>query len=523
MLLQTNASKATVYDFEPDGQEYMGDILGKNPLFTEGGIRSITQFNKLYRTSNGFIDDEFEVGAGNPIDFRLSTGYMTNWENGSPVIPMWTNARDGFKFPAGSALGGEYSGGYVGEKITFRAYGTRIGSGLYAEMEQLPVVAETSVIVESNGLWLPFRFDSLPADAYSFAAIRTTAAGEFITAGTGMNTTSVEVTTVADAHPPNFRHSPTIFDFGNEGISHALNGYVMSETNGAEGLAKMNAAHASSHGFHDEEFEVGVPSGTLPGFRISGGSNNGYAGQWMSMEGSAGHVAFWVNAKEGNMFPEDAAIGVTRFNPNFTSFDNNGNQVEVIIRAYAERIESGSFAELNGLTVVGEARGLGFGTFNTPPALRLMASARSFTVHTGDGNGNFYTFPKADIYARTIVNQMIVDTVPELPVGVPGDYNGDTKVDAADYTIWRNTLNSTTDLRADGDNSGTVDSDDFGVWKMNFGSGSGMGSFALGSSASVPESGSFITLAIASMFLTAARRSRGTWRFDYVNLLRLFG
>ena len=38
--------------------------------------------------------------------------------------------------------------------------------------------------------------------------------------------------------------------------------------------------------------------------------------------------------------------------------------------------------------------------------------------------------------------------------GVPGDYNANGTVDAADYTIWRDTLGSTTDLRANGDNTG---------------------------------------------------------------------
>jgi hypothetical protein len=48
--------------------------------------------------------------------------------------------------------------------------------------------------------------------------------------------------------------------------------------------------------------------------------------------------------------------------------------------------------------------------------------------------------------------------------GVPGDYNHDGTVDAADYTIWRDTLGSTTDLRADGNGNGVIDQADFGVW-----------------------------------------------------------
>jgi probable HAF family extracellular repeat protein len=72
---------------------------------------------------------------------------------------------------------------------------------------------------------------------------------------------------------------------------------------------------------------------------------------------------------------------------------------------------------------------------------------------------------------------------------VAGDYNNDGIVDAADYTIWRDTLGSTTDLRANGDNigasAGVIDHADYNVCKTNFGAHSGAG--ATGNSASLPE------------------------------------
>jgi hypothetical protein len=52
---------------------------------------------------------------------------------------------------------------------------------------------------------------------------------------------------------------------------------------------------------------------------------------------------------------------------------------------------------------------------------------------------------------------------------LPGDYNGNDVVDAADYTVWRNTLGSTIDLRADGNGNGVIDQGDYGVWTANFG------------------------------------------------------
>jgi len=57
-----------------------------------------------------------------------------------------------------------------------------------------------------------------------------------------------------------------------------------------------------------------------------------------------------------------------------------------------------------------------------------------------------------------------------------GDYNHNGIVDAADYTVWRDTLGSTTDLRANGDDSGAsagvIDAADYLVWTTNFGSSS---------------------------------------------------
>ena len=56
------------------------------------------------------------------------------------------------------------------------------------------------------------------------------------------------------------------------------------------------------------------------------------------------------------------------------------------------------------------------------------------------------------------------------PPVLAGDYNGDGTVNAADYTVWRDTLGSTTDLRANGDASNSViDAADYGVWTANFG------------------------------------------------------
>lgn len=67
----------------------------------------------------------------------------------------------------------------------------------------------------------------------------------------------------------------------------------------------------------------------------------------------------------------------------------------------------------------------------------------------------------------------------DTPPGVPGDYNNNGVVDAADYALWRNGG----PLANEVDNPGTVDANDFTAWRARFsntsGSGSGLGAAAV--------------------------------------------
>lgn len=55
-------------------------------------------------------------------------------------------------------------------------------------------------------------------------------------------------------------------------------------------------------------------------------------------------------------------------------------------------------------------------------------------------------------------------------LSLEGDYNDDGSVDAADFTVWRDTLGQVgTGLDADGDGSGGIGLGDYAVWVQNFG------------------------------------------------------
>lgn len=86
------------------------------------------------------------------------------------------------------------------------------------------------------------------------------------------------------------------------------------------------------------------------------------------------------------------------------------------------------------------------------------------------------------------------------PPSLVGDYNDDGRVDAADYTVWRDTLGqSGPGLAADGTGNGLVDTNDYNLWRSNF--GQTLAGTAVAATAGVPEAGAFATALLAVLSL----------------------
>ena len=114
----------------------------------------------------------------------------------------------------------------------------------------------------------------------------------------------------------------------------------------------------------------------------------------------------------------------------------------------------------------------------------------------GDPNGTT-VFPQT----------MLVDYVRvwQPQTGLSGDYNGDGTVDAADYTVWRDSQGqSGIGLPADGSGNGSVGPEDYDRWKANFGGGAGAGA---GSAAphNVPEPAASVTATVCLLLGGFAR------------------
>ncbi len=104
-----------------------------------------------------------------------------------------------------------------------------------------------------------------------------------------------------------------------------------------------------------------------------------------------------------------------------------------------------------------------------------------------------------DLAGYTLLTVGSLDDLPDLP----GDFNNDGFVNAADYTVWRDNLGTEVSLPNEATTFGQVTSEDYNTWRANF------GSVAVDSShtgANVPEPAS---LALAGCLVAAGLIWRG--------------
>lgn len=140
----------------------------------------------------------------------------------------------------------------------------------------------------------------------------------------------------------------------------------------------------------------------------------------------------------------------------------------------------------------------GSGIGNTEAVVHLIADDiyldLKFTSWT-TGHGGDYTYLRSE---------------PAAGPSPTGDYNGDHVVDAADYILWRKTLNATVSPNgsgADGNSDGTINPADYTFWRNRFGNTAAAGTSSL-TETNVPEPATIILEFLAILTLVWQLRAR---------------
>ena len=176
-----------------------------------------------------------------------------------------------------------------------------------------------------------------------------------------------------------------------------------------------------------------------------------------------------------------------------------------------------SYTGLGGSFQMGPAvrDGNGLGEIDPTESGQLLASSTAFNT-TGIDLGviiNTSEYPLASVendltFSFLLDQQSRTGSVKyiNVPVILPGDFNGDLTVDLADYTVWRNNLGAATDLPLNGAGDGNqgVDVNDYNVWKANFGNSAAGSVSATMNSATVPEPGSLALSAMGALAVVVA-------------------
>lgn len=119
------------------------------------------------------------------------------------------------------------------------------------------------------------------------------------------------------------------------------------------------------------------------------------------------------------------------------------------------------------------------------------------TPYTGSGSGDLqlrYARAGGGLQRSKVVYQS---------VALPGDFNSDGVVNAADYTVWRDNLGSTSSLASDASGNGRVDQADYNIWAANY------GRTASSNAAAIPEPATVLMASIALTAFVSGRRQRG--------------
>ncbi len=179
----------------------------------------------------------------------------------------------------------------------------------------------------------------------------------------------------------------------------------------------------------------------------------------------------------------------------FTQGDADHNVTPTTFDANSRANLALTILAANGTTVLGSADLGGVGVAETIANL-LLPAAGTYYAEITEGTEN-----TVQLYELGLTATLVAATL-------PGDYNHNGVVDAADYEIWRNTQGQsvTAGTGADGNGDGVITQADYDLWRSHFGQTAGSGSALALNSATVPEPSTAV-FAIISLVAVCLNRS----------------
>ncbi|QDU89412.1 PEP-CTERM motif protein [Pirellulimonas nuda] len=207
------------------------------------------------------------------------------------------------------------------------------------------------------------------------------------------------------------------------------------------------------------------------GGNYQGASVNGYPGKLVGFEGALAYASALASG---------SLVDATTVGPAFFGS-----------MAYGAANPSAEFNDVSGVFL-----GLSFPIGGNEPEFLHYGWVR---VSVNNANG---TFVINDWAYQDAANTGIL-TGETGPLGVPGDFNEDGAVDAADYTVWRDNLGVETSLPNGVDTGGPVGQADYDLWVAGFG---GPAPAAASAGAAVPEPSTLGLLAAGCLGVAALRR-----------------
>ncbi|MGI9456791.1 MAG: dockerin type I domain-containing protein, partial [Aeoliella sp.] len=126
----------------------------------------------------------------------------------------------------------------------------------------------------------------------------------------------------------------------------------------------------------------------------------------------------------------------------------------------------------------------------------------------GSGEGRVLRFNSAGILLQTLADKLApASSVALIEDVLPGDFNGDGTVDEDDYAVWKSQYDDsvTPTHGADANGDGVVDADDFTAWRDTLGA-SGIATSANLELTLVPEPSSILLFVLGGLLLLSRRR-----------------